>query len=156
MAPYSTQSTYITTDVPLPYKKNKTSNIRVTLCTAFQFLLQGGEGEPGESMGCWVEWVQLQNREVRVRGRKRLQVSQGFGFINDVIHLPWPVGQQWWYSFTWLGIRYIICPAFPPLLWPVPWFGSLGCVREAVQSGLDNIETENLTWDSLIWAKFYV
>lgn len=94
MAPYSTQSTYITTDVPLPYKKNKTSNIRVTLCTAFQFLLQGGEGEPGESMGCWVEWVQLQNREVRVRGRKRLQVSQGFGFINDVIHLPWPVGQQ--------------------------------------------------------------
>lgn len=36
-------------------------------------------------------------------------------------------------SFTLLGIRNIICPASPPLLWPVPWFGSLGCVREAVQ-----------------------
>lgn len=36
---------------------------------------------------------------------------------------------------TWLRIRYIICPAFPPLLWPVPWFGSFGCRRHRSSQG---------------------
>lgn len=35
----------------------------------------------------------------------------------------------------WLRFRYIICPAFPPLLWPVPWFGSFGCRRHRSSRG---------------------
>lgn len=52
----------------------------------------------GELMRCWVEWVQLQDMCVKsVKQKKDYRISEFFFFIiiNDVIHLLWPVGQQW-------------------------------------------------------------
>lgn len=63
-----------------------------------------------------------------VEQRRGYRLDTG-DFFTDGLTFHWGL----FGSFTLLGIRNIICPASPPLLWPVPWFGSLGCVREAVQ-----------------------
>lgn len=87
-------------------------------------LFSGGEG--------WVRWDEVQFRECVCGAEKRLQTGHG-GFFTDGETTGFTFHGGPFGSFTLLGIRNIICLASPPLLWPVPWFGSLGCVREAVQ-----------------------